>query len=332
MSQWYYADRNRQRQGPIEAGELAALFRRNEVSPDTLVWREGLEQWQVLGDFAGELGLLESAAVGAASDDDAVPTPTPTPAPAAEPASEGRAVFAASEPAHAPATDAAYAAPATPYAPPRAAVAAHDAVVRGGEVVYAGFWKRYAASVIDGLLFFVVMLVVMLVVGGLFGLGLSTLGSEMATGTLAPLMVLGIYVVPIVLQAFYFVWMHASASQATLGKLAVGIKVTDLDGNPIGTGQSLGRWAGYFFFHLLSCGIASLVSAFTTGLTGRKQALHDMAAGTLVVDRWAFTAHPERQRRELGVVTLIAIVVSALMLVGYFVLIGIAASMGGAGR
>ena len=33
------------------------------------------------------------------------------------------------------------------------------------------------------------------------------------------------------------------------------------------------------------------------GFTERKQALHDMVAGTLVVDQWAFTAQPERQRR-----------------------------------
>ena len=30
-----------------------------------------------------------------------------------------------------------------------------------------------------------------------------------------------------------------------------------------------------------------------------------MIASTLVVDQWAFTAHPERQRHELGTVTLV---------------------------
>ena len=42
--------------------------------------------------------------------------------------------------------------------------------------------------------------------------------------------------------------------------------------------------------------IGFLMAAFTE----RKQALHDMVAGTLVVDRWAYTEHPELQRRGLG--------------------------------
>jgi hypothetical protein len=63
------------------------------------------------------------------------------------------------------------------------------------------------------------------------------------------------------------------------------------------------------------------------GLSERKQGLHDMAASTLVVDKWAFTAHPERQRRELGTVTIIAIVLSVLILLGYIALITFAVGM-----
>lgn len=320
MSQWYYADRNRQRQGPIEAAELAALFRRNEVGPDTLVWRDGLPQWQVLGDFAGELGLFGDAAAAA---------PEPSSAPSADAVAasgefendNGRAVFDASEPGY-PAAEPAYAEPSTPYAPPSANVATAGIAFHGGEVVYAGFWKRYAAMCIDGFLMAIVFWGIALV--GLMAVGssLTGLGTDLATGVAAPMLVLGIYVVPIVLQAVYFTWMHASGSQATLGKLAVGIKVTDALGQPIAMGKSFWRWVAYTFFNLLSCGIVSVVSAFTAGLSERKQAVHDMACGTLVVDKWAFTEHPDWQRRELGTVTIVIIVLSVLATIAYVVGVG----------
>jgi type IV pilus assembly protein PilA len=50
------------------------------------------------------------------------------------------------------------------------------------------------------------------------------------------------------------------------------------------------------------------------GFTERKRALHDMAAGALVVDRWAWTDHPELQKRELGG-CLIPIIIAAILMV-----------------
>jgi len=62
MTQWYYASRQHQRLGPVPADELARLFHAGHLTLDTLVWREGLAQWQRLGDFADELSLLTAAA------------------------------------------------------------------------------------------------------------------------------------------------------------------------------------------------------------------------------------------------------------------------------
>src|SRR5688572_15705924 len=67
MTQWYYAGRDRQRLGPVSAEELVAHYRYGRVALDTLVWRDGLEQWQRLGDFADELGLLTAAEPAAAT-------------------------------------------------------------------------------------------------------------------------------------------------------------------------------------------------------------------------------------------------------------------------
>lgn len=57
MSQWYYVDAGRQRQGPVEDAALAALWRSGSVGLDTLVWREGESSWRPLEGFRDELDL-----------------------------------------------------------------------------------------------------------------------------------------------------------------------------------------------------------------------------------------------------------------------------------
>ncbi len=313
MSVWYYAGADRQQQGPLSSEDLARLFHQGSIRLDTLVWREGQAEWQPLRDFSDELSLHQ-------------------------PSSEHFYTVAAPQP-QAPAANDALPVGATappdlsPYAPPAAPVYTSATVVHDGDVVLAGFWKRLAASIIDGIVMTVAMLIVLAVgfavLGGFGAFSGGMQSSDVMTGALGLFFILGVYVIPIILQAIYYTWMHASGSQATLGKMAVGIKVTRGDGTPLAMGRSFGRWAAYFFFNLASCGIATVVSAFMVGLTERKQGLHDMVADTLVVDRWAFTAHPERQREELGGVTIAVIALGILLGLGYFALLFFAGVMAG---
>jgi uncharacterized RDD family membrane protein YckC len=308
MTQWYYVSPDHQRQGPVGTVELAVQFHRGLLSLETLVWRDGLEQWQPLGDFAEELGLLRDgpaitlakSKAGTTSGDPAAPAPSDVE-------------------------------PDTPYAPPSAnLVTTAGEIVQSGLVVYAGFWKRYAANCIDGFLLAIVSYLIFFVVILGVGAGLRSFESldSNAFGGVSMLFMFGAYGILIAIQAIYFTWMHASGNQATLGKMAVGIKVVDARGRAVSTGQSFGRWAALFFFGALSCNIVNLVSAFMAGLGQRKQAVHDLVAGTLVVDKWAFTAHPERQRRDLGAVTITIIVISALILLGYIVFAVMIAAIG----
>src|SRR3546814_16182977 len=46
MTQWYYSDYERNRHGPVGAADLAALHADGQLDPATLVWREGMTQWQ----------------------------------------------------------------------------------------------------------------------------------------------------------------------------------------------------------------------------------------------------------------------------------------------
>ncbi|WP_230599291.1 RDD family protein [Xanthomonas albilineans] len=80
------------------------------------------------------------------------------------------------------------------------------------------------------------------------------------------------------------------------------------DGSRITFVRAIGR---YFGFMLSSITIAGfLLAAFTK----RKQALHDMLCDTLVVDKWAYTDHPERQQRKLGTVTVVTLVLFGVLI------------------
>ncbi len=320
MSNWYYADAERQRQGPLSADDMAQRFHQGKLRLDTLVWRDGLADWQPLRDFTSELSLHQAPVETFYAAADAGDTSAPAPMAAGTPL-RIEPVFAHDR------------VETSPYTPPSAALTADEAQYAGGEVVYAGFWKRFAAAMIDNFILGAVLVLVLVIGVAIFG-GMGALrgftGGE-PPGALFGFLLIGIYGIPIVSQALYFTWMQASGSQATLGKMAVGIKVTRGDGARISTSRSLGRWAGLFFFQLFTCGLAYLVSAIMCGTTERKQALHDMASDTLVVDKWAYTAHPEWQRRELGAVTMTVIVLSALLIVGYVVLMLFAVGMGARG-
>jgi uncharacterized RDD family membrane protein YckC len=82
----------------------------------------------------------------------------------------------------------------------------------------------------------------------------------------------------IVLHWLYYSLLESSAWQATLGKKALGLEVTDLDGNRIGFGRATGR----FFAKFISW-IILLIGYIMAGFTEKKQALHDILAGTLVI-------------------------------------------------
>ena len=75
----------------------------------------------------------------------------------------------------------------------------------------------------------------------------------------------------------YFALMESSTRQATLGKMALDMKVTDDEGNRI----SFGRATGRYFAKILSA-LILLIGFIMVAFTDRKRGLHDMIAGTLV--------------------------------------------------
>lgn len=177
---------------------------------------------------------------------------------------------------------------AQPYAPPRADLDSRRGGFDRNDIVYAGFVRRFAAVFIDGLVLFIPIVVLQIVTLGMAG-GFKPASEQ--DGAAAGFGLLLFYVLLFGMKALYFAGMESSAQQGTLGKRAMGIKVTDEQGERLSFGKALGRW----FAAALS--YPFYVGFIMAGFTDRKRALHDMLAGTLVVDKWAYTPHPERQNR-----------------------------------
>jgi uncharacterized RDD family membrane protein YckC len=291
---WYYVDAQRQQQGPVSAAIILGHYRRGLLRDDSLIWREGLLEWQPLQSLSEELGL---AAPADASGAPAAPTST-TPA---------AAILQQ--------TAAAAAGPSSPYAPPAARLQRADTWVASGgdDVVPAGFLRRWAAIFIDYLILGISFQVVSMVVTMFMAVGAASMGGAEAMSA-AMLGVFGLlYLGYFTVAGLYFSLFESSSHQATPGKMALGIKVTDAQGRRLSFGHALGRW----FSALLSY-LTLYVGFFMAGFTERKRALHDMVAGTLVVDRWAYTEFPERQKRELG-----GCLIAFLVVMGVFIVVAV---------
>jgi len=135
---------------------------------------------------------------------------------------------------------------------------------------YAGFWRRLAAYLIDGLLLGAVQVTLAIIVQP----------NDLRTqANVAP--------VGIVLGWAYFALMESSPAQATVGKIALGIYVTDRHGDPIDFRRaSIRYWAKILSSLVLMLGW--LMAAFTPG----KRALHDYLAGTYVLRRATVPVRP----------------------------------------
>ncbi len=153
---------------------------------------------------------------------------------------------------------------------------------------HAGFWKRVAAYVID----YIVLLIPSKLIGTAFGAAAAEAVMKEAqqnAGGDPQLMLASMEIYmhtmwPAILLSSLMVWLYfalleSSKWQATLGKLAMGLRVTDLAGERISLPRALGRYLAKFL-SLIIFGIGFLMVAWTQ----RKQGLHDKLASTLVLN------------------------------------------------
>jgi uncharacterized RDD family membrane protein YckC len=121
----------------------------------------------------------------------------------------------------------------------------------------AGFWARFGASFLDGIIVSIPYLLV-----------------TVASGNIA----LG-YAVYLLVGIAYFTYFEGSGPGQTIGKKALGIRVIDLaGGGPIGNSRAFIRYIGR-----IVSSIPLLLGYFWMLWDGEKQTWHDKMAGAVVV-------------------------------------------------
>jgi uncharacterized RDD family membrane protein YckC len=179
-----------------------------------------------------------------------------------------------------------YAVGQSPSAAPMVSQAAPMAgVSTAGANVYAGFWLRFVAAIIDGLVLGIPLgIIAFLLIASAIPLLTHTQDPMTVIMTILP-RILFLVVIYLVASWLYWGLMESSSWQATLGKKALGLRVTDLAGSRPTFGRASGRFfAGRGISFVPSIGgLYFLIDCIMAGFTERKQALHDMIASCLVV-------------------------------------------------
>ncbi|MGA3186519.1 MAG: RDD family protein [Bryobacteraceae bacterium] len=261
---WYYADAGRQ-VGPVEDAQLDDLLRSGAVRDDTLVWREGMANWQP-----------HSAARGPAK-------PLPIPAAAVPLAAETRFCSECGRPF--PANEMVTIGAASVCAQCKPLYL--QRVREGGQAIgvrrYAGFWIRFVALVIDSIILGVVSTIITLPLRLALGFSAVTVAQTQdpaAALAMLPAILgaagLSVFVTLVLGVAYeaYFV----SKKGGTIGKLALGLQIIRLDGSRLSAGQAAGR----FFARWLSA-IILYIGFIMAAFDPEKRALHDRICNSLVI-------------------------------------------------
>ncbi len=240
---WYYAD-GTQQQGPVSEADFAQLVQAGKVTDQTMVWREGMADWQPYGNVKATTAVEPSGSVVCSecgkmfSPDDVIRY-------------GDRAVCAACKPAFTQKLK-------------------EGATTDVGTMDYASFWTRFAAKFLDG----IIMQVVNFVLGMVIGLAMAATAKS-PEGQAAMLVV--IYVVSFLLDIAYKAFF-IGAFGATPGKMAVKIKVVNPDGSRVSYPKAIGRALAEYLSAVI-CLIGYIMAAFDE----EKRSLHDRICSTRVV-------------------------------------------------
>ena len=136
---------------------------------------------------------------------------------------------------------------------------------------YGGFWRRLVAYIIDAIIVGIASGIVEAIIGAIVrASGNDVTGTTWRGG-----------LVTLVLGLIYFGYLWSRNGQ-TLGYMALGMRLVRADGQPVSFVLGALRYLLIYLSFAL-CLIPAIISAFMIGLGGRKQAIHDLICGTLVL-------------------------------------------------
>jgi uncharacterized RDD family membrane protein YckC len=258
---WYYVSGGQQA-GPVDDGQLEGLVRSGQVQADTLVWHEGLPNWQPYSQVA-------PAMAGAP----AMPPVMAATAPSGPGMSANEVVCAECCRIFPIESTIQYGnvrvcAGCKPVFMQKLAEGAGTQRAIGA-FRYAGFWIRVGAKLIDSLILGVALGIPMVI----WMISSGAINNPERFQVMQLFLQLGFMAVSVVYQAFFL-----SKFGATPGKMACGLKVVTADGGPIGVGRAVGR----VFAEILS-GMICYIGYIMVGFDSEKRALHDHICSTRVI-------------------------------------------------
>jgi uncharacterized RDD family membrane protein YckC len=253
---WYYADAGRQ-VGPVEESSLDELVRSGVVRDDTLVWREGMANWQPHSIARGARPPVPIPAVPIAADSGFC-SECGRPFPASQLVAIGNAsVCATCKPVYL------------------------QRVREGGQAIgtrhYGGFWIRFVARIIDLVIVSVALSIITIPLGALFGVGLLGVTDPLRQGA-AFATIVGLYLLLSVVINFLYEVYFVSSRGGTPGKLILSLKIVHPDGSLLTVGQAVGRFFAYML-NAFTFYIGFIMAAFDD----EKRALHDRIMNSRVI-------------------------------------------------
>lgn len=256
MAEQWFVKKGGKKHGPFTTDQLKKLASSGKIDRDDLLWKEGMEKWVTCGSAKGLFGTPP-----------AVPKPAAPPPRAANPlddfdAGHPAAAFADFEvPTYVPTPE-----EPPPIKPVESATASYTPVKAARRMDYAGLGARFVAWFIDSQVIGLPAVIAMFLL-----IGFSNDPKQLQ------LLILSMQLVVPILMVIYGSLMESGRSGATLGKRAMGIRVADLEGRPIGLGRALLRNV------TKSIPLVMVASALLVLGMPRKQGAHDLSAGTVVV-------------------------------------------------
>ncbi|MEO5988394.1 MAG: RDD family protein [Candidatus Eisenbacteria bacterium] len=151
---------------------------------------------------------------------------------------------------------------------------------------FGGFWRRVGAAIVDSVILYFPPAIVKVL------LGLPLLATSSGPDVAKELLVnLG----SLIMLWLYCALLESSSRQATLGQQLLGLQVMDLEARRISFARASGRYFAQFLSALL-CGVGYLFNLWTS----RRQTLHDLVAGCVIVIAERAPRTAPAQAGELG--------------------------------
>jgi uncharacterized RDD family membrane protein YckC len=255
---WHYAV-GQQRFGPVSEQELARLAAAGTIGADTLVWREGMSNWQRYAEVVS--APASSPVMAGTGEDTEICAVSGKRYPKREMVQyEGKWISAEHR--------------------DEFFQRLREGVALPGSLVYGTFGQRFLAKLLDGVILWIVGAIktgfLAWLILGSFDFFRPT-AQPGQTGRL--FLFQGINVLLGLAIGLIYAWFFLARYQATPGKMALGLKVVRADGSRLSTGRIIGRYFAETLSGLILC-IGYIMAAFDEP---ECRTLHDRICDTRVI-------------------------------------------------